>query len=129
MCYYLDVHFQGQRFKAPSPKQGWSGNKILRSVCARVVELLHISVGCTHIKILNVAQKQFYGKFMSPVKRNISRSSCKVADASLNQKKNVLFHMIFRRKIWQYRSLRSFSVFIIGAVKQFTRSGMDFYNY
>ena len=42
----------------------------------------------------------------------------KVVDASLKQQ-NILFHMIFFwRKIWLY----SFSVFVIGAIKQFTRS-------
>jgi len=101
------------------------------SVCAGVVEVLHISVNYTRapMKILSVAQKHFYGKFMWPVKSNLSRCSSKVAHTSLKQK-NVLFHMIFfRRKIWQYRSLRSFSVFVIGAVKQFTKSDMDLLSY
>jgi hypothetical protein len=43
----------------------------MRPLCARVVELPHISVNYTVIKILGVGQQYFYGKFVSPVKRNL----------------------------------------------------------
>jgi hypothetical protein len=102
----------------------------MRSVCACVVELLHISGNYTLIKILSVAQKRFYGKFISPVKRNVSTCSCiKWPMLHWNKRMFFLHTIFFICKIWQNSSLRSFSVLVISAVKQFTSSDMDLFKF
>jgi hypothetical protein len=58
----------------------------------------------------------------------ISRSSCKVVDGALKQKNVHLPMAFFRRRVWGKQvvmtdmSLRSFSVSVSAAIKQFTRS-------
>jgi hypothetical protein len=60
------------------------------------VSAVELHVAVSYIKILSIAQKCFYGKFMSPV-TIVRLPTCRVPDVALRQKKVSLLVAFFRR--------------------------------
>jgi len=69
----------------------------MQSVCD-----VHVTVN--YITILNVAQKCFYGEFISRQQSNVPRPSCKVPETALKHKNVYLFIAFFRPTFWLNRS-------------------------